>query len=340
MMRSREGASDFETITISDNSPDGWGYGPRRNESGEERSLTPASFSSLLPRRPYCTNNPRDGIAVRKREQAIAFRHIQFNRPFSFDWLLFDVDRRGAELACREAILPQANLTMANPENGHAHIGFLLKFPVLNFAGSRSSPLHFYAAVERGIRRRLEADPGYSALVVKNPLHQSWRVIWGPSASYTLGDLESWLFEADTRPEPTVAEITGTGRNCTIFDDVRGVAYGEILKFKRAGGTLEAWRARCEALARGSNRQFQRPLPYSEVRSISKSIARWTWRRFSDAALSERQSILGKRGMASRWAGHLSAEETQPWKQDGISRATWYRRKAQCVQGQGMKDME
>jgi hypothetical protein len=175
-------------------------------------------------------------------------------------------------------------------------------------------------------------------LIAKNPLHPSWRVIWGASAPYTLDDLESWLFETDMRPEPTVAEITGTGRNCTIFDDVRGVAYREILKFKRDGGTPEAWRDRCEALARGSNLQFQRPLPYSEVRSISKSIARWTWRRFSDAAFTERQSILGRRGMASRWAGHTSAEETQPWKQVGVSRATWYRRKAQNATDQGLKD--
>src|SRR3974377_2145234 len=98
-MRSSQGASDFETITISDNSPGVRGYDPRDNESGYGRSLTPESFSSLLPRRPYCTNNPPDGIAVRKRELAIAFRHIQFNRPFSYDWLLFDVDRRGAALA-------------------------------------------------------------------------------------------------------------------------------------------------------------------------------------------------------------------------------------------------
>ncbi len=187
----------------------------------------------------------------------------------------------------------------------------------------------YYAAVELGLWRRLDADLSYVGLIAKNPLSPHWRTIWGPTIPYTLGDLASWLFEGDMRAAAGVSEATGTGRNCTIFDLVRADAYREVLKLKRSGSTIDEWHKRCLDWAQGYNRQFKVPLPASEIRSISKSISRWTWKRFSEAAFVERQRVLGVRGAASRWDGHVSAGATKPWEAEGISRPTWYRRKKQ-----------
>jgi hypothetical protein len=182
-----------------------------------------------------------------------------------------------------------------NPANGHALTAYLLRNPVHNFAGSRGSPLHYMAAVQRGLRRRLEADPRYVGLVAKNPYHPAWRVEWQAPAPYYLDELADHLFPQDTRPEHETRESFGVGRNCHVFDEVRVVAYREVLQFKSAGTPFHLWQQRCTDLCLVSNQQFAVPLAHAEIRAIAKSIAKWTWSRFSEARFSELQARRGSR---------------------------------------------
>jgi hypothetical protein len=142
----------------------------------------------------------------------------------------------------------------------------------------------------------------------------------------TLDELADWLRYEDMRPDLSVETTFGAGRNVTTFDELRQIAYREVLGFKRAGD-LAAWIDRCQHVATGINQQFPQPLRYSEVRSIVRSVSRWTWRHFSEQAFSQHQSWRGKRGNAKRWAGHVPAEKTKPWEDCGLSRAAHYRRK-------------
>lgn len=81
------------------------------------------------------------------------------------------------------------------------------------------------------------------------------------------------------------------------------------------------------------NRQFSTPLGESEVRGIAKSVAKWTWKRFTEQGLSNIQSARAR----IRWAGHVAESTTKPWLAMGISRRTYYRRKAK---GEPRKDDE
>ena len=128
------------------------------------------------------------------------------------------------------------------------------------------------------------------------------------------------------RPDPSVETTFGVGRNCTVFDELRAIAYREVLEFKR-NGSLDTFRARLERVALGINRQFPKALNLSEVRAIAKSVANWTWRHFSEEQFAQVQALRGARRAEQMWAGHISAEITQPWMPEGISRATWYRRR-------------
>jgi hypothetical protein len=103
----------------------------------------------------------------------------------------------------------------------------------------------------------LGADRGYVGLIAKNPLHPHWRVEWRREAPYTLPELADWLFDRDMAPDTSVKTTFGAGRNVTVFDELRAIAYREVLQFKRkdAGiAGLAAFRARLETLALGINR--------------------------------------------------------------------------------------
>jgi hypothetical protein len=71
------------------------------------------------------------------------------------------------------------------------------------------------------------------------------------------------------------------------------------------------------------NGQFANPLSDLEVRGIAKSVARWTWKHFTEDGLSDIQSARAKK----RWTGHEAESTTKPWVKLGISRRTYYRRK-------------
>lgn len=290
------------------------------------------AFPSLLPRKLHCADYFEDGLVIRSKASALKRRHIQLNLPNSYASISFDVDWPGAYFAADDGNVLRPTFIAENPQNGHACISYMLKTPVLNFAGSRSSPLHFYAAIERGLRRRLGADPNYRGFIAKNPLHPDWRVEWQAPEPYELGQLADWLFPNDMRPD-LKRERTGASRNCDVFDDTREWAYRNVLEFKRNGASLEAWTERCRKIAGGHNLIFDHPLAPSEIRSIGKSIAKWTWRKFSEGQFSRIQSFRGARGATKRWAGHTAAQATKPWLAEGISRRTWYYRRAKAKQG-------
>jgi hypothetical protein len=326
-----------ETVALSDNSPRkagrAAGYGYAVHALGETQHthfghLTLRQiFPDLLPLKPYCADCLSDGLQIRSKSVALTRRHIQLNGPAAYRWIVHDVDRPDAYFADRDALLPPPNVIAINPENGHGHIAYLLASPVARHSMARLEPLRFYAAVERGMARRLDADRCYTGLIAKNPMHACWRVEWRRNEPYTLCELEGWLFATDMRPNPTPPKTWGAGRNVTVFDELRAVAYREVRKFKADGQAFECWFDRCLKVAQGLNSQFPQPLNLSEVRAIARSVARWTWRNFSVEKFIARQRHLAKRGNAKRW-GNSSAEKLQPWKAIGVSRATYYRWKA------------
>jgi hypothetical protein len=327
-------APDHETIPLSDNSPRRGRWPepqpPHENKhhglAGLASGLRQA-FPSLIPEKPYCANILSDGLQIREKKSALEKRHIQLNGPATFRWMPHDIDHAGAYYAHRDANLPEPNVIAINPENGRGHSAILLATPVARHSAARVEPLRFYGAIERGIARRIGADRHYSGLIVKNPVHRHWRVEWRREQPYTLHELADWLFFEDMRPDPTVETTLGVGRNCTVFDELRAIAYREVREYKRSG-SVDMFQARLEHVALGINLQFPQALKLGEVRAIAKSVARWTWRHFDDEKFRARQSFLGKRANAKRWAGHVSSEKARPWVTEGISRATWYRRRA------------
>jgi len=243
-------------------------------------SALPA-FVESLPRRPYCTDNPRLGQSVRERSVALRHSHLQPNTPGKVSWLAFDADQPDGATAWDRLHAPPPTLAVENPTNGHAHLLYRLAAPVPRTDAARARPLLYLAAAQEGLRRKLEGDPGYSGHLCKNPLHPRWNTRqW--AGEYSLAELAEWVELpriAEMRRCALDPDYAGLGRNCTLFEVLRQPAYRLVRAYWRPNG-FEAFCQVLRSLADGANAtEISTPLPTSEVKSIAASIARWIWQR-------------------------------------------------------------
>lgn len=256
-------------------------------------------FQARVPHRPYCTDELGSGVRVRSKADALAKRYIQVNPPASVGYLVFDVDREGAAFSWEHSNLPAPSWAAINPENGHAHLAYAIQTPVIRTDAARLKPLKFAAAIQGAMTAQLRADAGYAGLLTKNPLNPSWDVLWHQNAIYELHQLAEYV---DLKAKPAKREVTGLGRNCDLFENLRRRAYREVAAF-REGSDYERWMRFILETAEKLN-AYDPPLPASEVRSTAKSIGKWTWRHFGQGAaverFVERQKARQRRSAVSR----------------------------------------
>lgn len=281
-------------------------------------SMTSDQFITLLPETPYAGDVARFQ-RIFSREQAVTKRLVQLNHPLLFKWLSFDIDREDAYFAAEERFAYDPTFISVNRENGHAHASYLVAMPVSLFEKSHREPIRLFRDVQRGLQKRLGADPAYSGHLTKNPLHPHWETHWQAKMPYDLVRLADSLDKSDK--SRTRGITISIGRNCSLFDRIRQDAYREVLPFKRANKSEEDFRETLEGDAFHMNGKFSHPLTRQEVKGIAKSVSKWVWDKFSD----EKFSAIQTRRINRRWKdGSLS--QSKPWNSEGISRATWYRR--------------
>jgi hypothetical protein len=228
---------------------------------------------------------------------------------------------------------PEPNLITVNPANGHAHLAFLLKAGVATTDAARVAPLRYLAAVKNALRTHYRGDPAYSGLTTKNPVHPSWQTIERHDRLWSLGDLAAGLdlkaarakAKSRRRQAPEMdLQAVDEYRNVALFDATRFWAYSAIQDYWAPNGLpqwFEAVRGHVEAL----NGQLQRPLPYPEVKSISKSIARWTWQRITPEGRAdliaathtpEQQRERGRKATNQSEAGKASGKARRAASED------------------------
>lgn len=275
-------------------------------------------FTERLSEYPFCTNNFERGIYRHRKQVAVERDFIQPNQRQVANWLIFDLDMDDAYFQAEKRSCPAPNFTAINRANGHAHIGYLLSSPVTMYEKSHSEPRRFLESVENGLCRRLGADFAYSGLMCKNPLSDRWEVDWQAKAPYELSRLNDWLDKSDKVKVPHL--VTAFGRNCTLFEGLRKLAYQQVIKFKKDRRTEDHFRTYLFGIALEMNKEFPSPLFRQEVDGIAKSVCKWVWVRFSLGGFSAVQSARG----AKRWEGVITNKLTEPWKALGVSRSKWY----------------
>ena len=120
----------------------------------------------------------------------------------------------------------------------------------------------------------------------------------------------------------------GLGRNCQLFEKTRQWSYRAIRQgFPDYPQWLEASIQRVEAY----NLQITTPLSPAECATIGKSVAKWTYQRFTEkgwidwVAKTHSSEIQAARGRKSKRKAVADSERTlRPWETLGISRRTYY----------------
>ncbi|MER0429454.1 replication initiation protein [Streptomyces microflavus] len=262
-----------------------------------------------LPLRPYATNRLQEGIRRERRPVAMTRRYVEANPSALSNLLVVDVDHSDAVLRAVSSVgsHPLPNAVVENPVNGHAHAVWALAEAVTRTEYARRKPLAYAAAVTERLRRALDGDAAYSGLMTKNPLHLDWSTEWLHGGLHTLGELE----EALSGHMPPVrwretkrfrTNITGLGRNCSIFETARTWAYREV---RHHFGSPDTLHTAIHAEVHTRNAEFAEPLPAVEARGIANSIHRWITTRSrmwkDGAAVYEAtfvaiQSARGKKG--------------------------------------------
>src|SRR6478672_13149745 len=282
-----------------------------------------SQFIGSIPAVLYCGQRPSDGIWKARRDPAILLPHPQPNAPTLKRWMVFDLDHTASYFQPEERHFLEPNFIAVNRKNGHAHVGYCLADPVSAGAKSSDKALSFFQDVERGIRKRLGGDPSYQGFLCKNPCHTNWEVDWQAVRPYDLHRLNDCLDKKDKIKPRKGHECDGFGRNCTLFNDLRKISYSEALKFKKDNRTFAEFAQFVEGASLALNLQFPVPLHVAEAKGVARSVAKWIWPRFDVEKFSRKQSLR----VSKRWEKVQTLVQQKPWEADGVSRATWYRRR-------------
>ncbi len=260
-------------------------------------------FKENLATKPYCSDDLTYGLLIRPKLTALKKRYIQHNKPTSLKVFVLDCDYAGVAEFIGDNHLPPPNFIASNKKTGRSHVYYILETEVYLVENARRGPIKYAAIIHYQLCQVLKADPGYSNFISKNPLSPEWEVHLYRKEPWTLGEFEEWITLPAKIPKKAMRE--GLARNCTLFEDTRHWSYRQVLNFRLQGARQAFFDAVLERAREYNRNNFPVPLNDSEVKATAKSIANWTWKKYTgkqviDAAFIARQSAQGKKSGESR----------------------------------------
>ena len=301
-----------------------------RENTLKSRFDEPASpMKRVMEQAPYIPRCSDDKTATKKRPTVYAVRwpYMQVNRPGMVSWLVFDCDH--GDVYRWEAVgLPPPNLIVRNREerDGPGFHLFYAITPVCTTEAARSRPQDYMRAIRDRMVELLGADANYHGSgVTKTPGHPKWHTIELHVHEYSLGELNEY-FELPKRERrfgkvPDLS-LHHHARHATLFHELRYFAYSIVGGMKEQS-TYDAFYSRLMTEAQrlnnyGSKRgffDFKRMVPHtdlrsSQVRATVRSIARWTWNKYTGDGRCHRGVMALDKSLPLPDRQRLAAERT------------------------------
>jgi hypothetical protein len=278
---------------------------------------------------PRCSDD-KTASRVRPRQYAIRYPYMQVNRPGMVSWLIFDLDHTKA-MIWEDVGLPAPNLIVRNRQSGHSHLYYAIP-PVCTTEAARSKPIAYMKAIYEAFAARLEADINFhSGPVAKTPGHPWWLTHELHARVYELGELADYVDLAAAKPWGKAVELeeVSHSRHCILFEYLRHYAYS-IVNRERELGSFTSFTRLLEAYAHNRNSfqklGFSENLPQSSLKATVKSVARWTWDRYTASGRCHRGVMQLDKALPLAERQRLSAERTHEVRQ----KATESRVRAAC----------
>lgn len=245
----------------------------------------------------------RSGLRRMHRELAVKERYLETQPSRLKTMMVFDIDVEDAglkvkSLAWDDEIIPEPNLIVENPASSHAHAYYFLKGAIS--VGTKA--YDYYAHLYGRLAGAIGSDPCFAGKIARTPHQHLTEAL--RSDEYTLRELD--VATPALRASQSVLE-TGEGRNVDLFNSVRMFAYKNARRLeydytKIYTAVLErALELNAELFADNE----KSILGMNEVKSIARSVAKFTSNRFTEEAFRKLQSARSNR----RWEATAEARQ-------------------------------
>ena len=228
---------------------------------------------------------------------------------------------------CRGPEIPCPNWVVYR-DTGGAHGVWCLARPVLRGESARARPLRLLTRATEYMAQKVEADAGYGQVLSHNPMvpvpSQRLQTDWLRRRPYPLQEMAEIVPFGWRRP---AVPSTGIGRNCSLFEA------GMTWAGSPANLGVPVLPALMTINAKVASKHGKPPLDPGELSGIARSVeryrARWVaeGRFYTDAERAAWGRERGIRSGESRRKDTPLEHDREPWKTEGISRMTWYRKR-------------
>ena len=204
----------------------------------------------------------------------------------------------------------QPNWVVFNHKNGHAHAAYTLQKPVLKYSKASPKPLQYLADIEKKMIQALDGDPGYTAHLARNPITKDCfgtETLWLRREPWLLDELNDAVLRhlpAGWKPSKLNELPAGSvGRNFDLFHSLMQWAGRKCNRYEDV-----------MTQAQLVNSEFCTPLPFNEVVSTAKSVARYQarWEAYGwhDPRWLRKQKILSLRGNLAKTQNNLARNQS------------------------------
>jgi hypothetical protein len=276
---------------------------------------------STLPHAIYCSED-KTARFKRLKKDALRFPYIQVNSKNLKNWLVFDIDHNNP-MIWEDVDLPPPNFMVVSKDKKNTSHLFYAIPGVATSSKSRAAPIYYMKAVYEAMALKMKADLSYSGPVAKTPGHPWYRTLEFHNVIYDLGELAEYV-ELTTKPPwskgPDLASVSHS-RNCRLFETTRFFAYAKVAEARKTS-TLSHFEDMLLNYSSARNRfrtdGWTDNLPHSEIKSIVKSIARWSWDHYIGSSvhrgamnIDNKLPLYTKQKMSAERTAKIKRKKTQ-----------------------------